>query len=1043
MRGDQKLTWEEQIKQEMDKRNDLCRLQGMDKVYHISVNPYQHFKNVQDLKKKPFAAKDCKLISALSHRTDKYRRYYTDLKNKKTCDRASGIWEPGTLNRSNRVDRGTCWVYNDDAHCAKNYEVDKLLRPKNMPHKKEFQPLALQSKEVCNKDPLCSWKKTTHGFDCFSKRSVGLAPDNGIARDSPPDNMPSDITKDDIAKYLYDWYVDQKHGKPPSTADLFGTGNRCTPTTSNASKNVNINNSNKRLTHEDIAKMNPLNTDHARLMIKALGKDEFFEFFKTFVYWKNKGVVFKPDFTNTPLYIASEEEIIPDEDLITSPDIMKPSIPQSIVNMVMKNIAKTSTTNRGLMAWHSTGSGKTCTAAGVMDAFWDSGKQIIFASSINAIASNPPNKFHECAYKLFPRFSKPPFQDKDEATSLERIKLAFEQRGVVFISFARLANRIVKTEKLRSILKSKFNKVGGARPKKTTTTEPTKKSTTTTKAPAKKPTTKKSLPDKKSTRKSSTTTKAPAKKSIPVEKLDMKVYPPSKAKLDSGNDSQLVKIIKTFWNISNTDAIKSATKQVNLVRPDDFIDLDNAILIIDEVHNLFRPLPNQKEKHLIVENHIVDPDRHPKLKIVILTATPGDNVTDVMKLVNIIRDPTKSTIIPPNPEDPEDVQRFKLEIRGLVSYFDMSGDTTRFPKLIDQGPIKYPMSDKQFDKYVQTYKEVKDVNKDYLALAKKNQLNKFWSGARKYSNMMYNFDKNISITEFSSKLPALLDTVAQFTQDKHYIYSAFFENRGSSQGILEIARQFERIGYTKLTVREAKLFNKNKNLPLPAKRYVLAIQSEFGDEGSASAGNNLQELTRIFNHPDNRFGNIIQLFLASQAFNEGIDLKAVKHIHIFEPLLTIASDMQTIGRARRFCSHSDLPQDHWNVNVHRYLSDLPISSNVQNKDLNITDLQNQLVTLNETLLSIKGDKTKTKIREITKNSISDINKKIKSLNKPTHNVLNIDSVIFNEAKTHFKLLFTIYNSIQASAIDCNILSNFHSINSFNSNKIVCTSLSTL
>ena len=47
-----------------------------------------------------------------------------------------------------------------------------------------------------------------------------------------------------------------------------------------------------------------------------------------------------------------------------------PSISQSVVNMMMKKIAENqASTNRGIICWHSTGSGKTCTAGGVIDAW--------------------------------------------------------------------------------------------------------------------------------------------------------------------------------------------------------------------------------------------------------------------------------------------------------------------------------------------------------------------------------------------------------------------------------------------------------------------------------------------------------------------------------------------------------------------------------------------------------------------------------------------------------------------------------------------------
>jgi molecular chaperone DnaK (HSP70) len=85
----------------------------------------------------------------------------------------------------------------------------------------------------------------------------------------------------------------------------------------------------------------------------------------------------------------------------------------------------------------------------------------------------------------------------------------------------------------------------------------------------------------------------------------------------------------------------------------------------------------------------------------------------------------------------------------------------------------------------------------------------------------------------------------------------------------------------------------------------------------------ISELRQLYNAPFNKNGEYVKLFLASQTYNEGLDLKAVRHIHIFEPLITWASDKQTIGRAARYCSHSDLNKKEWDVTIHRYISNLP------------------------------------------------------------------------------------------------------------------------
>jgi hypothetical protein len=606
----------------------------------------------------------------------------------------------------------------------------------------------------------------------------------------------------------------------------------------------------------------------------------------------------------------------------------------------------------------------TCTAAGIMDAFWDSNRQIIFVSSIDAVASNPPYKFHECLRNLYPRWHK---------YKLEEIDKMAEERGITFLSFAKMANRIKKTQELFKLIKLSKN--------------------------------------------------APDPNGVFVKSP--------------------LQYLKNIYGYKDDAFLRQGLKTSRIATWDDFVDLDNAIVIVDEVHNLFRPLATQKADHNYLESHFINrkhPElksgfnnhnfKHDNMKIVILSATPGDNPRDVLKLLNIVRNPTNPELVEFDVDDADAIEKFKKELSGLVSYFDMSSDPGKFPSLIDNGPKKFPMSDKQFAKYIEAYKEnAKQVTTtNYDKLAKANQLNKYWSKARKYSNMVYNVEDGMEVGEVSSKLPALLERIADYPTDKHYVYSSFYENKGSSQGILEIERRLKDSGYEKLTIQEAKAVNKGKTLE-PKKRYMMATLREVGD--SKNAGVNLNEMIKVYNRADNHDGSLLQVMLASNAFNEGIDLKGVRHIHIFEPLLTMASDKQTIGRARRYCSHADLDYDKWNVTIHRYMSDFPVSATVTNNDgiseelermtKNVEDLEDTAkIATKETKAALKKDIASMKKR------ITELKREVKLKNKmDTSEIKNIDEFIYQEALTRMKKLYVLYECMKAASIDCKLLKEFH------------------
>ena len=1230
--------------------------------------------------------------SFISKKTDKLKRYYNDNINfEGECNKVKGIWDPKAVNRSNKYGRGVCWTSKDQQECAANMSDEAIIPDyRKMP---SSRATILQNKETCKLNPKCDYNENIN--DCVVNEKV-VAVENIGPVTKPPSNMPYDITSPSshIQKQLYNWYTEEDPSPAPKTDNLFGEGNRCVdakPLEQQTRQSLNgvmtflkkhmytidelkeitfplnsVNVGKEYLNAHDVLKtaIGPENTsrlstlhwniDQTKKLMKK-GNDESNSSFQRTIDLVKKDIeelwagltpddlyVGIDDIDTYDNYYTYNREVV--SDVVKTEKTFLPSISQSTVNMIMKNIQTVASSNRGLIAWHSTGSGKchakdtpllmfdgsiklvqdvvvgdtlmgddstprnvlslargkdemfdiipldyqsykytvnsehilclkknnevieievnkylqnygpistelkgyrvpnvefpvqevlvdpydygfqllsptnetiflktcykintryirlcvlagiidfckgltlfilkptlvqdilflarslgfvaryandqifisgnknniielpcklvdlscaegdvlqtnievkyvgkgeyygftldgnnryllgdftvthnTCTATGVMEAFWDSDMQIIFASSKDAVASNPPPNFHLCASRLFPRFQAAPFNG-----DVEIIGEHFEQKNVKFLSFAEMSNRIEKFENLKKLLlKDKINS-------KLATSETNKK----------------------------------------IKKHGGAAY--------GSNQQALINYIhKRFDGTESKEKqILSACKMAKVLNLDDIVDLDNAVLIVDEVHNLFRPLANQKKEYEYAEKHITNPLMHPTLKIVILTATPGDNVRDVTKLINAVRDPTHVSIKPPNPDDPSSIMDFKNNIRGLISYFDMSNDKSKFPTVHDHGPIKYPMSTTQFAHYVEQYKKVTETNRNYDKLAKGNSLKKFWEGARKYSNMLYTFDKSLSLSEFSSKLPALLEKIHAFPTHKQYCYSAFYTKQGSGHGIRQIAKELEKKGYKQMKVSDAKTINKSGSIGSlkPAKRYIMAVQSEFDDGSKKDPGKNLHELLKIYNSPLNKNGELIHIMLASQGFNEGLDLKDVRHIHIFEPLVTMASDLQTIGRARRFCSHANLAQTEWTVEIHRYLSDFPLDMTLnkvaatQEGDAERMSLLGRKTELEAELALVSPMSRKKDTISLENNArnkelkllLKEVDKKIKEIDVPVKkgrnknvdisSVNNVDTFIYEEAQRRMKELFIIYHYMKEAAVDCMLLHKFH------------------
>lgn len=578
--------------------------------------------------------------------------------------------------------------------------------------------------------------------------------------------------------------------------------------------------------------------------------------------------------------------------------------PQSIVNIVFKGFSNPSSVNRGLLVWHSTGSGKTCTAAGIIESFWESDKNIVFISSIEAIASNPPENFMNCLIKFFPRF---------ENKSIDDMIKEFNRRKIRFMTFSQITHYL-------------------------------------------------------------------------------QLYRPvsTKDKRDKENHENL---------------------------------LQNAVLIIDEVHNIFNPLPNQKKEHFALRDFLMDIN-NPKIsniKIAILTATPGKNEEEVLDLLNMIRKKNSKKIKLPDFKNKQSIEKFGKSIRGLISYFNMNLDYSRFPKINFMKANMISMSLNQYSKYIEAFISLKENLKNYDDLVKNDKEQKYYKQARKYSNTLYNYPSNIELNEFSSKMPSLLYQINKYKNEKHYIYSAFFENRGyGGHGVRAIANILESLyDYEMITLEEAIKFNKTGKISKKP-RYILAINNILSTTGTTSSiGPNLKEFINLFNHDKNKNGAIVNIFLASQKYNEGIDLKSVRNIHIFEPLLNFNSETQTIGRGVRYCSHSQLDKSKWEVKVHRYLADFPVEL------INLVNYNNFVKNIKKKIEKLKSENNDKRTSEVKK-----LEKQLIELNIDNRPKDMIDFKILNEVNAKMKIHMRLLNIMKSYSIDCVITKNFHANENF-------------
>ena len=275
-------------------------------------------------------------------------------------------------------------------------------------------------------------------------------------------------------------------------------------------------------------------------------------------------------------------------------------------------------------------------------------------------------------------------------------------------------------------------------------------------------------------------------------------------------------------------------------------------------------------------------------------------------------------------ENRSSVSEIKKSFKNLSKeYID---DESKMKEI--QGAYEYLINSDnklQYDKYLElkTSQEGVDVDFSYAALIKSA-----------LKTLEENRELYFSPTELQKYSPKFLNMLENIKDPDHegcnLVYSQFrtLEGIGIFKLILE-ANGFAHFRIKRDAQNNWVLDRKESDLGKPT--FVLYTGTEDAEE---------KEIVRnIFNSnwvgvPDgivsvlkqisenNNLGEIIKVFMITASGAEGISLRNVRYVHITEPYWHPVRVEQVIGRARRICSHEDLPEELRTVEVFLYIMTL-------------------------------------------------------------------------------------------------------------------------
>jgi len=198
--------------------------------------------------------------------------------------------------------------------------------------------------------------------------------------------------------------------------------------------------------------------------------------------------------------------------------------------------------------------------------------------------------------------------------------------------------------------------------------------------------------------------------------------------------------------------------------------------------------------------------------------------------------------------------------------------------------------------------------------------------------------------------PKILNILSNLTNEDHeglhLLYSQFRTIEGI--GILKLI--LEANGFAQFKIKKKSEGEWTLDMPINKKpKFMLYTGTETAEEKEILRNiynsqwefipNGLRgELEKI--HVNNFMGEIVKIIMITSSGAEGINLKNTRYVHIVEPYWNMVRLDQVVGRARRICSHHDLPENLRTVQVFLYISTLSEkqSNDDNNKELIIRDV---------------------------------------------------------------------------------------------------------
>ena len=271
---------------------------------------------------------------------------------------------------------------------------------------------------------------------------------------------------------------------------------------------------------------------------------------------------------------------------------------------------------------------------------------------------------------------------------------------------------------------------------------------------------------------------------------------------------------------------------------------------------------------------------------------------------------------------------------------------------------------------------------------------------------------------YSPKLAKILDNVnREDNVGLHLIYSQF----RTLEGIALMKMTLEANGYAEFKIHKVlgtndwEIVEREEDVGKPKfalhtgtesdeeKKILLDIYNSKWEKVPAMIVGKLKEQEK----ENNFMGEVVKVLMITSSGAEGINLKNTRFVHLMEPYWHMVRLQQVIGRARRICSHQDLPEELRTVQVFLYMSVIS-DENIdmdKHKDIRLRDVSR----LTNRMASDLDESTM-------------LGRYVRHLdNKPS--VITTDQRLFERALEKDQVNTQILTAVKEAAMDCTLYDN--------------------